>query len=288
MLWESNRSLKDLTTLGVGGVAHQFVEVQTVADLQRVIFDCSQNCLRYFILGKGSNIVFDDLGFFGVVIHNKINFFEEKNEGSFVVGAGYSFSLLGVQTAKLGFEGLEFAAGIPGSVGGAVCMNAGSGGGETFDFLVEVYFVNEKGEVEIIPKKEISFGYRFSSFQDRGGAIALARFDLKKSKNSRQKQLEIIAYRLKTQPYSSLSAGCVFRNPKEFSAGKLIEKCQLKGYSIGGAEVSNVHANFIINKGDATAKEILDLATYVRDVVLKKTGYKLEMEIKIIPYKKEW
>lgn len=283
MQLEEGRLLKEFTTFGIGGPAKYFTQVSSIEELQKTIRFCHEKNLRYFILGKGSNSLFSDQGFDGVVILNKIHFLEE-NEGQFYVGAGYSFSLLGSQTARKGWEGLEFASGIPGTVGGAVFMNAGANGAETFETLLDVTYVNEIGAVETLPKSAIEWGYRHTSFHSKKGAIAAARFQLKPSTDARKKQLALIDYRTKTQPYSDMSAGCVFRNAKEASAGRLIQECGLKGFSIGGAEVSPMHANFIVNKGSATALDVIALAKHVQNTVQEKTGQFLEMEIRVIPY----
>lgn len=283
MEFQENKLLSNHTTFGIGGPAKYFIEVNSIEELSKVISYCHTNNLRYFPLGKGSNVLFDDRGFDGVVILNKILFCTQK-EGEFYVGAGYSFSLLGSQTARKGFAGLEFASGIPGSVGGAVYMNAGANGGETFHTLTEVTYVNEKGEVEVLPKETLKWGYRYSSFQDQKGVIAAVRFQLESSIEARQKQLKIIDYRTKTQPYNDQSAGCIFRNDTTSSAGALIEKSELKGFSIGGAQVSPVHANFIVNKGGATAHDVMALADHVQQTVKEKTGIKLEMEVRVVPY----
>jgi UDP-N-acetylmuramate dehydrogenase len=281
MQFEEGRLLKDLTTFGIGGPAKYLIEVQSIAQLQEVISYCREKNLKYFALGKGSNVLFPDEGYDGVVILNKIHFCEQQ-EGIFYVGAGYSFSLLGSQTARKGWAGLEFASGIPGSVGGAVYMNAGANGGESFQYLTEVTYVNEMGKLEVLPKGKLQWGYRTSSFQSLKGAIAAAKFHLITSAEARQRQLKIIDYRTKTQPYGDMSAGCVFRNAPHSSAGALIEQCGLKGYSIGGAEVSPLHANFIVNRNDAKAQDVIDLAAHVKKVVHEKTGHDLEMEIKVI------
>ncbi len=283
MQLEEGRLLKEFTTFGIGGPAKYFTQVTSIIELQEVIRFCSENNLRYFVLGKGSNSLFSDKGFDGVVILNKIHFVEEK-AGEFYVGAGYSFSLIGSQTARKGWEGLEFASGIPGSVGGAVFMNAGANGAETFETLTEVTYVNDAGEIEVLPKSALQWSYRHTSFHERKGAIAAARFQLKPSTEARKKQLQLIDYRTKTQPYSDQSAGCVFRNAPQASAGRLIQECGLKGFSIGGAEVSTMHANFIVNKGSASADDVIALAKHVQNTVLDQTGQLLEMEIRVIPY----
>ncbi len=283
MQLEEGRLLKDFTTFGIGGPAKYFIQVTTISQLQEVIRFCQEKSLRYFVLGKGSNSLFSDQGFDGVIILNKIHFIEET-AGEFYVGAGYSFSLLGSQTARKGWEGLEFASGIPGTVGGAVFMNAGANGTETFESLTEVTYVNEKGELEILSKAQIEWGYRHTSFHEKKGAIAAARFQLKASTFARKKQLDLIDYRTKTQPYSDQSAGCVFRNAPSSSAGQLIQEAGLKGFAMGGAEVSTLHANFIVNKGNATAQDVISLAKHVQNTVQEKTGQFLEMEIRVIPY----
>lgn len=282
MQFQEGRSLKDLTTFGIGGPAKYFIEATSIDQLSQAISYCYEKNLRYFVLGKGSNTLFSDEGYNGVIILNKVHFCEEE-KGIFYVGAGYSFSLLGSQTARKGWAGLEFASGIPGSVGGAVYMNAGANGGETFQYLTEVTYINEKGKVEVLPKGKLQWGYRMSSFQNLKGAIAAAKFHLIPSAEARARQLKIIDYRTQTQPYGDMSAGCVFRNAATSSAGALIEQSGLKGFSIGGAEVSTLHANFIVNRKDAKAQDVIDLAAHVKKVVHEKTGHDLEMEIRVIP-----
>lgn len=280
--FEVDKPLSQLSTFGIGGPARFFSEVQKIDELQVLLKYCHAQKLPFFVVGKGSNCLFDDRGFDGLVILNKIAFCQF--EWPLIhVGAGYSFSLLGTQSARKGWAGLEFASGIPGSVGGAVYMNAGASGSETCETLLEVTFVNEMGECEVLKRDQIAFSYRFSAFQQRKGVIASAKFLLRPSKEARKKQLGIIDYRTKTQPYSDKSAGCVFRNPESHSAGALIQQCGLKGKRIGGAEVSGLHANFIVNKGGATTKDVLELAEEVKRTVKEKTGVDLEMEVRYVP-----
>jgi UDP-N-acetylmuramate dehydrogenase len=280
--FEVDKPLKPFSTFGIGGPARLFLEVQNVETLQAVLKHCHVEKLPFFVLGKGSNCLFDDRGFDGVVILNKIGFCE-WNGPVVHVGAGYSFSLLGTQTARKGWEGLEFASGIPGSVGGAIYMNAGANGTQTCETLLEVAFVDECGELEILKREQIAFSYRHSAFQERKGAIAGGKFSLRPCVEARKNQLKIIDYRTRTQPYSDKSAGCVFRNPAKHSAGALIQQCGLKGKKIGGAEVSTLHANFIVNKGGATSQDVLSLATEVKSAVKEQTGIELEMEIRYVP-----
>lgn len=281
--FEQGKLLSTLSTLGIGGPARAFIEVDTIPKMQEALRHCHAEKLPFLILGKGSNCLFDDRGFDGVVIANKIAFCTFQ-ETLVPVGAGYSFSLLGTQTARKGLAGLEFASGIPGTVGGAVFMNAGANGQETCNALIEVQFVDEEGSLIVYKRSDLHFAYRTSCFQQMKGAIVGATFQLEMCPKSRAKQLGIIDYRTKTQPYSDKSAGCVFRNPPAHSAGALIQQCGLKGKKIGGAEVSPVHANFLINRENATAKDILELAQFVKQVVKEQTGVDLDMEIRHIPH----
>lgn len=281
---QKDKLLSDLCTFGVGGPARYFAEVNTIEKMQEILVSCQDHRLSYLILGKGSNCLFDDKGFDGVVILNKINFYEEHHPGIFHVGAGYSFSLLGAQTARKGWSGLEFASGIPGSIGGAVFMNAGANGRETCESLTCVDFVDANGGLRTLKKEELHFAYRSSSFHQMKGAIVGATFTLNQVEGARKKQLEIIAYRQSTQPYGEKTAGCMFRNPNCGHAGALIEKSGLKGAHIGSAKVSEKHANFIVNSGNASCDDILQLVNLVKEQVKEKTGEDLESEVRYIPY----
>lgn len=280
----SGKPLREVSTFQIGGPARFFKEAHSIEEMQQLLNYCRKHQLPYFILGKGSNCIFDDRGFDGLVILNKIDFLEKRGENGFYVGAGYSFSLLGVQTARQGWTGLEFASGIPGSVGGAVYMNAGAGGSDTSQILASVEYINEAGAKVVYSKEELSFSYRTSPFQNMRGAIVAAEFRLQPSQEARKKQLELVGYRTKTQPYHEPSAGCVFRNPLGGHAGVLIEKAGLKGTRVGGARVSELHANFIVNSGKAQAQDVLELMTVVKQQVKEKTGFELESEVRVIPY----
>lgn len=276
-----DKSLSELSTIGVGGKAAFYTEAKTISEMSALLAYCHENDIPYFILGKGSNTLFSDEGFAGLVIGNRISYFEIQGE-SVDVGAGFSFSLLGVKTAREGLKGLEFASGIPASVGGAVYMNAGANGQETKDTLTEVLYLDETGSLQILAKEQIEFGYRVSSFHHRKGAIVGARFTLSSCDKARENQLKIIDYRMQTQPYKDKSAGCIFRNPEGKGAGALIDTCGLKGKRVGGAEVSLLHANFIVNRDNATAADILALGKEVQREVARQTGVVLEWEVRAI------
>ena len=281
MKLQCNRFLSEFSTFGIGGPIRFFLEVSNPAEMEEAILFAKQEQIPFLIIGKGSNSLFSDRGFDGLVILNKIDSIAWE-EDRVVVGSGYSFSLLGVQTARKGWAGLEFASGIPATVGGAIWMNAGANGGSTSDTLDSVLFLSADGEIRTFRKEELSFGYRASPFQKMSGAILEATFVLKADENARASQLKIIDYRMKTQPLKEKSVGCVFRNPEGNSAGALIEQSKLKGVQIGGAKVSEIHANFIVNTGQATASDVQALIRHVQEQVKTNTGIELELEVRVL------
>lgn len=283
MRLQYNRRLSEFSTFGIGGPVDCVVEVRSVEELKEAFVFARCEGLPFYTLGRGSNSLFLDCGFKGLLIINRIDFCEFQ-QTAVSVGAGYSFALLGVQTARKGFSGLEFAAGIPASVGGAIFMNAGANGHDTQEVLHSVVFVDEEGEEQVLSKQELQFSYRHSSFHHRKGAIASAIFSLTENYFARNLQLQILNYRLKTQPYKEKSIGCIFRNPSEgCSAGALIDRCGLKGVRMGGAKVSEVHANFIVNEGAASSCDVLALIAFVQGRVLQETGMQLDPEIRVFP-----
>ena len=274
-----NKPLSEVSTLGIGGPAKYYIEVKTIPQMQDTLAYAAQEGLKTFILGKGSNCLFDSQGIDRLCIHNKIDFCEEPEPGHFYVGAGYSFSLLGVQTARKGYSGLEFASGIPASCGGAVFMNAGAQGMQTWSSLEYVDYVDPSGVLQRFSKNELTFGYRTSSFQNMPGAIVGAYFILTPFEQARAKQLELLDARIHTQPYSDKSAGCIFKNPPNAAAGNLIDKCGLKGFQVGGAKVSEVHANFLVNAKNATSSDFRALIAHIQQVVKEETGHDLHQEV---------
>jgi len=284
-LLQQGKLLKELSTFGIGGPSRFYAEARSVDEMTDLLGYARDHQIPFFILGKGSNCLFDDRGFDGLVIHNKIDFCQfNKETGYIAVGAGYNFSLLGSQTAREGWAGLEFASGIPGSVGGAIFMNAGANGQETCESLCSVDFIDKNGTLIKFSRDELQFSYRTSSFQAMQGAIVAASFQLTPQETVRQKQIEIIRYRTRTQPYSDKSAGCIFRNPVGNHAGALIEKCGLKGLNYGGASVSTKHANFIVNSHSSSAQDVLQLIDQVQKCVKEETGIALESEVRVIPF----
>jgi len=278
--YATDKTLAEFSTFGIGGPIAYFAEVTTIEEMREgILFSVDQD-LPLFVLGRGSNCLFDDAGFSGVVLYNKIDFCTWK-EGSLqaYVGGGYNFSLLGVQSARKGWSGLEFGSGIPGSVGGAVFMNAGANGRETSSSVVSVLYMDMDGNTREYRKDEIVFGYRFSSFQKKKGAIIAATFSFAKSATARNKQIQMVERRIKTQPLKEKSIGCIFRNPETVTAGFLIEQCGLKGFRVGGAKISELHANFIVNDAGAKGADVNALIKEIQYKVLRQTGFHLQPEI---------
>lgn len=277
-------SLIPYSTFRIGGEARFFSEAYSTQQMQELFCFAKKLSIPILIIGKGSNTLFDDRGYSGLVILNKMKKII-VNSTSVYVESGYSFSRLGKEITKLGFSGFEFANGIPGSVGGAVYMNAGAYGSSTGDLLDFVEFLDAHGQIHRWSHKILQFGYRYSSLQGIPGSIVAASFTLsKQNRDSKDLQKRNIQNRILSQPYKELSCGCIFRNPGETTAGKIIDLCGLKGLSIGDAEVSSIHANFIINRGRATSKDVLELIKLVQSRVFARFGYMLQPEIRYIPY----
>jgi UDP-N-acetylmuramate dehydrogenase len=281
---QKNKKLSELSTFGIGGPARLYVEAWSVKEMQSALHWANDAAVPFFVIGKGSNCLFDDRGFNGLVILNKISFLKTPEPGKFEVGSGYSFSLLGVKTARAGFSGLEFASGIPATVGGAIFMNAGANGKETCETLASVEYLTAEGEIQVLLRKDLHFAYRTSSFQTMSGVILSAFFQLEKSEGARKKQLDIIHYRQSTQPYNQMSAGCIFRNPGPNAAGALIDRAGLKGLSVGDAKVSERHANFIVNVDKASSEDVHNLIQMIQEKVYAETGIQLESEVRYVPY----
>ena len=276
-----NISLSGLSTFGIGGPVQYYYEAKNVDEMTFAVSQAVSNNLPYMILGRGSNCLFPDEGYKGLIIQNKIDFCGIQ-DGYCFAGGGHSIASLGLKTAKEGFGGLEFAAGVPGSVGGAVFMNAGCMGQETADTLVFVEILDENGVQRRVLKSDLEYKYRSSIFQKKPWVILSAAFKLYEDRSARERQREMIEYRLRTQPYQDRSAGCAFRNPPNMSAGWLIEKVGLKAKRIGGAMISPVHANFIVNVENATAQDVLLLIKLAHDEVLHACAVDLQCEIRVI------
>lgn len=280
-----NEPLSKHTSFKIGGPARYFASVDSVDKLSILIKFLNSSKISYFILGNGSNILMPDNGYNGVVVKLSGEF-ENLNvsENTIEIGAAATLKKLTLAAKENSFTGLEFAYGIPGSVGGAVYMNAGAYGGEIKDVLSEVSAMDKEGNVKIFSLEESELSYRSSLFQKNNMVILSAKFSLEKGdlKEITDKMNTLLEKRKSKQPLEYPSAGSTFKRPEGYFAAALIEECGLKGECVGGAEVSVKHSGFIINKKGATAKDVLSLIRRVKDVVYEKKGVVLEPEIKII------
>lgn len=276
--------LSKYSTFRIGGPANYFKEVHSTSEAQRVIQFLYSHNYPFIIVGKGSNCLFDDQGFDGFVLYNSIQGKEFLSDTTIKAYSGMSFSFLGKTLASSGYSGLEFAVGIPGSVGGAIFMNAGTGKQDTASVVESVEVISSKGEILSYRNEELEFGYRKSRFQNHNEFILSATFRISKNSSSLQIAKDLLESRLLSQPYQQPSVGCIFRNPPGNCAGKLIDEAGLKGVSLGGAQISLKHANFIVNTGRATSHEVKELIRMVQDK-LRSQGISLEEEIRIIPYR---
>lgn len=269
------------TTYHVGGKVLAIVYPKNIEKLIKLIKILREENIEYKVIGNGSNVIFSDEDYNGVIINlSEINHL--KIRGTVVkVGAGYNLTLLAYKLSKMGYTGLEFATGIPGTVGGAVYMNAGAYKSDMGYIVSEVRVLTPDLKIKTLYNKDLDFHYRTSFLQKNEGYICLEATLVLKPGNKKE-IMDLIEdrrkKRLMTQPLEYPSAGSVFRNPENDFAGRLIEECSLKGKRIGGAIVSEKHANFILNYSNATAQDIRDLIFLVRDEVKKKYGIELKVE----------
>jgi UDP-N-acetylmuramate dehydrogenase len=281
-----NERLSLHTTMKIGGPADLFIEPSTLEDITKVMTFIKEHQLPWRAIGRGSNLLVSDKGIEGAVIKlgaglNHLTI----NETTITVGAGLSLLRLSTIICNKGLSGLEFASGIPGSVGGAVYMNAGAHGSDISKILTRAHILFNDGTIEWLSKDEMEFTYRTSVLQKkRPGIVLEAEFELVKGDKTTivaqmQKNKD---YRKETQPWNFPCAGSIFRNPLPNYAGKLIEEAGLKGYQIGGAKISEMHGNFIVNAGNGTAKDVLDLIQYIKDTIQNLYGIKMETEVEII------
>ena len=274
------------TTFRIGGNASVMLTPTTDEQLASIIKKCNKDNIKPFIIGNGSNMLISDKGLDTVVINMcrpdpKI---ELVNGDTVVCDAGATMSKVCNFALENGLTGLEFAFGIPGSAGGAAYMNAGAYGGEMKDVLVECRHIDSDGNFGSLKGEELGLAYRTSAYEHNGYIITTLVMKLSKGNKDeiRAKMQELLQRRKDKQPLEYPSAGSTFKRPEGYFAGALIEECGLKGYSVGGAQVSEKHAGFVINKGDASAKDVLDLIKYIQDKVLSEKGVMLEPEVRLI------
>ncbi len=276
------------TTFKVGGNATYFVTPESVEGVKRTVELCRESQTPYYIVGNGSNLLVSDEGFSGVIlqIYGKMNHCE-MSEGKIKAQAGALLTKVANQISKAGYTGMEFAVGIPGTVGGAVAMNAGAYGGEIKDVITSALVLKKDGELIRLSKDQLKLGYRSSVVIEQEYIVLEAEFELEKGE---PEEIQAICdkntkARVEKQPLEYPSAGSTFKRPEGYFAGKLIMDAGLRGFTVGGAQVSEKHCGFVINKGDATAKDVVDLITQVQEKVQETFGVTLETEVKMIGFK---
>lgn len=272
-------------TFKVGGPADMYVTPSTHDEIIDIVAACSKAQVPYFIIGNGSNLLVKDEGFRGVIIEigSKYNHIEVVGDTIFAQ-AGAILGQVATKALQNNLSGMEFAHGIPGTVGGAVVMNAGAYGGEIKDIIEEATVFDGEGNIYVLKPEELELGYRHSIVPEKGYTVLDAKFKLRPGDGAEIKAtMEELSFRRRDkQPLEYPSAGSTFKRPVGGFAAQLIEEAGLKGFSVGGAQVSEKHSGFVVNKGDATADDILAVIDYVRKVVNEKTGIQLETEVKII------
>ncbi|MDR7074475.1 UDP-N-acetylmuramate dehydrogenase [Fictibacillus barbaricus] len=280
-----NEPLKNHTTFKIGGPADLLFEPKDLESLKKAVVYMKEANVPIRAIGRGSNVLVADGGIEGVVIKigDGLNHLE-KSGNKITVGGGYSIIPLATVLSREAYTGLEFSAGIPGSIGGAVFMNAGAHGSDMSKIVERALILFPDGELKWLTNKELEFSYRTSILQKNGGICVEAVLVLEKGdKDTIMAELKKNKdYRRNTQPWNFPCCGSVFRNPLPDYAGNLIETSGLKGTQIGGAQISEMHANFIVNTGDAKAKDVLDLISYVQKTIKEKQGIELQTEVEII------
>lgn len=283
-----NEPMKKYTTFKVGGPAECLIKIDNETDLKEILEFAKINNIPLTILGNGSNVIVLDSGIKGITLIIKIEKLEIENSTSDVIkiklGAGEKIAKIGRIFLKEGFAGFEEISGIPGTVGGATRMNAGAHGKEMKDIITKVKCLDMDGNEKIFTNAEMNFGYRTSKIKNEKYIITEIQIELTKgnTKKIKEKMDEYLNYRKEKQPIEYPSAGSTFKRGEDFITAKLIDEAGLKGLSVGGAEVSDKHAGFIINKGNATAKDILDLIEIVKEKIYEKYQKKIELEVEII------
>ena len=273
------------TTFKIGGPADYFLMPDKDTDVGRIVKICKESAIPYFILGNGSNLLVGDGGYRGAVIQIYKNMSAVTVEGTEItVQAGALLSSVAAAAKNAALTGFEFAGGIPGTMGGAVVMNAGAYGGEMKDVLTEVTVMDEEGEIVTLPADKLELGYRTSIIKTAGYIVLEAKLQLKEGNPEviRETMKDLTIRRTTKQPLEYPSAGSTYKRPEGYFAGKLIQDAGLRGYQVGGAQVSEKHCGFVINAGGATARDVRTLMDNVRDIVYKKYGVTLEPEVKFL------
>lgn len=281
LFWDE--PMKNHTTFRIGGPADCLAVPHTIDEAEKVIRSCRQEGVPCFIMGNGSNLLVSDQGFRGVVVQLYKEFAGIETEGTLIrAQAGASLARIAAEALRNGLEGFEFAAGIPGTLGGACIMNAGAYGGEMKDVLREVTVLTLEGERKIFHREELDMGYRTSRASREGAVVLEAVLQLKKGEESRirEKMEDLKERRISKQPLEYPSAGSTFKRPEGYFAGKLIQDAGLRGFRVGDAMVSEKHCGFVINCGNATAADVAELIRQIQEKVKETSGVTLEPEVR--------
>ena len=280
----TNEPMSKHTSFKIGGPAEIFVKINNVEELKLIIKISKKAEVPITVVGNGSNLLVSDDGIRGIVLKIEFDKIEIEESGKLKIGSGVKLAFLAQKCLKEKLKGFEFASGIPGTIGGAIRMNAGAHGSEMKDIVKKITCMTRDGKIQVISNEEAKFEYRNSIFSQNDYIILEAEIQLRKGnpEEIRSKMDEYATYRKEKQPIEYPSAGSTFKRGNDFITAKLIDECGLKGYQIGGAQVSEKHAGFIINKGNATAEDVKQLMKYVEEQVYNKFGKKIEAEIEII------
>ena len=277
--------MKNHTTFRIGGPADALALPKTPEEVAEVVRFCHEHAQPYYVLGNGSNLLVSDEGYRGLVLQLYRNFNDiQVNGETITVQSGAMLAAVARTAYQTGLTGLEFASGIPGTIGGAVVMNAGAYGGEMKNVLKEVTVLTKKGEVLVIPAKALELGYRTSVIPKNGWIVLGAVLQLKKGDPEQilARMEELKEQRITKQPLDLPSAGSTFKRPEGYFAGKLIMDAGLRGFTVGGAQVSEKHCGFVVNRGNATAADVWELICEVKRRVKERTGVELEPEVKLL------
>jgi len=282
--------MKNHTSFKIGGSTDVLFIPKCVDDIKRAINICKENNTLFYIVGNGTNLLVKDNGYRGVIIKiagsiSNITSIEKGEDRSIIYAeSGVSLAKLAGYFLEESLEGFEFASGIPGTLGGAICMNAGAYGSEMGDVIMSVDILDDQGNITTLSKSDMNFGYRASAAKERNIIILGGTLELRvgNKESIKEKMIVLNRQRSEKQPLDLPSAGSTFKRPQGHFAGKLIMDSGLKGFSIGSAQVSEKHSGFVVNKGNATAEDVINLIDHIKDMVNKKNNVELEQEVIII------
>lgn len=282
---DREHSLAEHTSMKIGGKCDLFIRPNSIKALSSILSICSKNSIPYFILGRGSNVLISDKGWNGAIILIGQELGGASVDGEYVTaGAGAALTQVCNVALEHGLSGMEFAYGIPGSVGGALYMNAGAYGGEMKDIVVSCECVGEDGEIRTIRAEDMDLRYRGSIFSEQPLCIVSVTMKLAEGDKAliKARMDELMQRRRSSQPLEYPSCGSTFKRPEGYYAAALIEECGLKGCTIGGAQVSEKHSGFVINRGGASFGDVMSLVEHIKNTVREKKGVELECEMLIL------